>query len=347
MSAPRRVLMLAPSFAPRRGGVEKHVLRVSRELVAAGLEVRVATPRWDEGWPVEEEVEGLPVLRLSRDRRTGSRALGEWVRWAEVVHTHDAYPFLKYYLPYRLRRRRPPTVVTFHGYEAYPVPLEARILRRLVLWLTHEQICAGAFIPKWYHFHCDHITHGAVDAPPELPAGGNGAVFVGRLDADTGLLTYLEGLVRLRERHQVNLPLRVIGDGPARKDAEQRALQARLEVEFVGQVEDVAPALRAAKFALVSGLLSMLEAMAYGAAVLAVYDNPLKEDYLRLFPGARHIAIAGSADELADDIAELLACPETLERTLSAAYAFAREQTWERLAQLYLRVYARLPLGDR
>ena len=343
-----RVLMLTPSYHPRSGGVERHVRFVARDLSRRGVQVRVATPAWNPEWPARETVDGVEVTRLSRPTRVGRRQLAPLVEWASVVHTHDAYPFLKYYLPFRLTRRRLPAFVTFHGYEGYPIPCEAKVLRRLVSWLTWGSLCAGAFIPKWYRFRCSYITHGGVEAPQDRPPLGEGAVFTGRLEADTGFLDYLEALRLLRAEHRVLLPLAVCGSGSLRERGEAFARDHGLPVTFHGQVEDVIPYLSRARFACVSGLLGMLEAMASGSIVLALYDNPLKEDYLRLFPGAQHALIAGSPAELCQRVALLVRSPEDQEALAARAFEFARSQTWAKVADLYLQLYASAgAIGDR
>ena len=214
------------------------------------------------------------------------------------------------------------------------------MLRRVVRVLTRGSLCAGAFIPKWYHFRCARITHGGVDTPSERPPLGEGALFIGRLEPDTGLMSTVEALRLLKAQHGLELPLQVCGDGSQRAAAAAGAASAGLAVTFHGQVADVSPYLQQARFAFVSGFLGMLEAMALGRAVLAVYDNPLKEDYLRLFPGAQHVAIAGSPEELAGQLAALLADPEGLAGRLEQAYRFAQTQTWARVADLYRSLYA-------
>ena len=338
-----RVLMLAPSYCPRTGGVEKHIRCVVRELVARGLDLRIATPRWQADWPEREIVDGVEVTRLPLDTRAGRKALAPLVSWSRVVHAHDAYPFLKYYLPFRLWDSRRPAFVTFHGYEGYPIPIEAQVLRRLVLWFTRGSICAGAFIPKWYRFRCGHITHGGVDAPPERPPPGEGAVFVGRLEPDTGFLKYLETLRLLREAHGISLALEVCGDGSLRAQGEDFARAHNLAVTFHGRVPDAALYFTRARLAFVDGLLAILEAMASGAVVFSTYDNPLKDDYLHLFPGARLAVIAESPTELADRLAALIEAPEALDQMAATAYAFAGTQTWARVADLYVDLYRSLP----
>jgi glycosyltransferase involved in cell wall biosynthesis len=340
-----RVLMLTASYLPRLGGVERHVRFVVRELAQRGVEVRIATPRWDESWPEHDSLDGVEVTRLSRAGRAGRRQLGPLVDWATVVHTHDAYPFLKYYAPFRLRRPRLPVYATFHGYEGYPIPLEAKVLRRIVLWLTRGTICAGAFIPKWYGFRCTHITHGGVDAPEEQPPLGDGALFIGRLESDTSFLEYLEAIRLLKDEHGTSLPLGVCGSGSLREAGEALAREHDLEVVFHGQVQDVMQRLSGARFACVSGLLGMLEAMASGSIVLALHDNPLKHDYLSLFPGAQHALIAASPEDLAKQVAALMRSPEVQQQMAARAFEFAKTQTWAKVADLYLDLYASAGVG--
>lgn len=336
----RRVLMLASSYLPRLGGVERHVYSVTRELIRRGVEVRIATPRWQSDWAPLEMVDGVEVTRLSLEGKTGRKELRPLVAWANVVHSHDAYPFLKYYLPFLLTHRRLPAFVTFHGYERYPIPLEAKVLRRVVLWLTRGAICAGAFIPKWYKVRCEYITHGGVDAPAQRPPLGEGAVFVGRLERDTGFLDYLEAFRLLKTEHNVVLPLDVCGEGGLKAQGEAFAQAHGLTVRFHGRVSDPIAYLARARFACVSGLLAILEAMASGAIVLALYDTPLKEDYLRLFPGAQHIIIVRSPAELAVEAVSLLQSPERAEKMAAEAFEFAQGQTWQRVADLYEKLWA-------
>jgi glycosyltransferase involved in cell wall biosynthesis len=59
-----RVLFLTESFHPILGGGETHVRRLGTQLVAAGDAATVVTRRAEEGWPVEEQLDGVRVLRV-------------------------------------------------------------------------------------------------------------------------------------------------------------------------------------------------------------------------------------------------------------------------------------------
>lgn len=170
-------------------------------------------------------------------------------------------------------------------------------------------------------------------------------MFVGRLEPDTGFLIYLEALRLLQTKHDITLPLQVCGDGSLRAEGERIAAEAGPDIVFHGRVSDVAPYLAGARLAFTSGLLGMLEAMAAGAVVCAVYDNPLKEDYLRLFPGAEYALIAGSAEVLVQQVRELIEDEARATALAEGGRAFAQGQTWAQVAQLYLELYGRSSHG--
>jgi len=59
-----RVLFLCESFHPVLGGGEGHVRALGRALAAAGWPVTVLTRRGEAGWPAEESLDGMRVLRV-------------------------------------------------------------------------------------------------------------------------------------------------------------------------------------------------------------------------------------------------------------------------------------------
>jgi|LSQX01.2.fsa_nt_gb glycosyltransferase involved in cell wall biosynthesis len=346
-----RIVMLTPAFHPRRGGVERHVRRVSEELAALGHGVAVVT-RLQPGAPAAAQLGPLPIVRLEGGIRAAMTLLRQHrslLRGADVIHCHDAYPFLYWHAPLRPLLRLPRAYVTFHGYEGWPIPREALRVRRWVRRACAGALCAGGFIPRWYGTACDAVTYGGVDLPsappPEEPEAR--AVFVGRLEPDTGILDYLCLLALARQTHGLELPLDVCGDGSLRAEVRRVATAAGLSLRMHGGVEDPTRFLLGARFALVSGYLAMWEAMACGALVLALYDNPLKRDYLEAFPPARAggeagplVEVCGSPAEGADRLAWLMAHPEEMRARAAAARALAAEQTWRRVAEQYLALWS-------
>jgi len=339
-----KLLMVTPYFFPRVGGVEKHVLRVSEELAARGHRVDVLTLLHDTSLAREERIGGLSVWRLPRKEiwrayRLRWRLAGE----ADLVHCHDPYALLRFLLDYRLTHPRKPFFITSHGYEGYPIPREARRARRLAWRLTRGRVCMGAFIQPWYGTRCDLVCYGGVDSPAKeglTPLPPPRALFVGRLEADTGILGYVEALRLLRDKHGIFMPLEVCGRGSLQEKAESLADEFTLSVRFRGEVADFSPLLAEASALFASGYLTMWEGMAARRPVYALYDNPLKRDYLACFPGVgRGLTYCGSAEELADRLAYDIAHAEILEQRITAGRELAERNTWGAVADLYLRLY--------
>ncbi len=59
-----RVLFLTESFHPVLGGGEQHIRALGTALVTGGFEATVVTRRGDPGWPAEESLDGLRVVRV-------------------------------------------------------------------------------------------------------------------------------------------------------------------------------------------------------------------------------------------------------------------------------------------
>jgi len=339
--------MLTAYFHPRIGGVEKHVLRVSEELVKLGHQVTVLTRRWDASWPEHEQLRGMTVRRVAggiakapRERRL------DLLDAADVIHCHDLYPYLRFVAP-AWPSGRAPLFVTFHGYERYPIPRTARWLRHRLAARAAGTICMGEFICRWYDHPCDAISYGGVDAPPRRvpdPDPDAPALYVGRLAPDTGIMGYLEALRRLRERgHDISLV--VCGEGPLHERVLEFALEHDIDLVLRGWVTDPAMELLECRFAFVSGYLSILEAMAYRRLACSLYDNPLKRDYLRLFPAAQNMIIADGPESLASALLRHMESPDTAATMVAAAETHARNQTWRSVAELYLDLYRKRGLA--
>ena len=335
-----QILMITPSFLPSVGGVEAHVLRVSQCLSARGHDVTVLTHANE---PSEEQLGPIAVHRLPRTKWLSAwRAARPHIAAADVVHCHDAYSFLHFYLPSCWLPPRRPVFATFHGYEQYPIPREALRWRRFVGRRVRNAICMGEFICRWYDVPCYSVSYGGVDSVPEPPPAppGSSALFLGRLAEDTSIMFYLQALADLRHEHGHSLSLTVAGDGPFRPIAERYAQAQDLSVRFLGIVPDVAPLLAQADFAFVSGYLAIWEALAARRLVFAVHDNDLKRDYLLGFPEADNVmSIAGEPAELARQLSRHLGDPAAGEPMRERGAGLAAEHTWDRVADLYLNMY--------
>jgi len=346
------ILMLAWLFWPHVGGVERHVEQVGRILVERGHRVKVTTVRHDHGLPLEEKHRGIEIYRYPKQRldRWERKRVARWlfahrhlVRWADIVHCHDFYTFNYWYSPLLLRYPLKPVYLTFHGFEeSFPLWRKDVMMRRLDTHLTRGNISIGEFIPKWYRTRYTYISYGGVEVPSEVSPlpDGDRALFVGRLAPDTGVLLYIKALVHLRREYGLQLPLDICGDGPLRRTIGDTASRHDLDVVFHGFVRYPERYLAGTKYAFTSSYLAILEAMAWRRPVFAVYQNPLKRDYLLLMPDSRRMMfVASSAEELAERVAACCRGEVDLEAMIDRAREFAEAHSWERLADIYLDLY--------
>lgn len=116
-----KILISSTYFEPYKSGLSIYALRVARGLVALGHEVVVLSSRYDSDLPLEEDLDGVRVVRVPVGMRLSKgvimpslkRVACEWVRWADVVNLH--LPQFESFVLSRLTKRyRKPLVVTYH-----------------------------------------------------------------------------------------------------------------------------------------------------------------------------------------------------------------------------------------
>jgi glycosyltransferase involved in cell wall biosynthesis len=352
-----RIVMLTESFAPRIGGVEKHLLRVSEELAGRGHWVTILTPRDSPELPPEERSGGVRVLRFPRSGRSRAGNPEVWL-WmlrrlallaeSDVVHVHGQTALLAWYLPFRFLLPGKAVFITFHGHPGrFPLGLRHRFERKVSERLCRGNLCVGHYLEKWYGTRASAVTYGATDPPRRnLPPRNGRIVFVGRLEEDTGILLYLRALRIIREMTGEPWSLRVCGAGSLRSRVERFAREHGLRVDLAGVVPDPLPHVQGSRFVFTSGYLSLLDAMICRRFVFSVYENPLKRDYLEMMPRARDLMeISGSPEDLATAFCRVLREPDRETACIERAHRFAAAQTWERMATTYLELYGSFGIG--
>lgn len=342
------VVFLVRYFYPHIGGVETHTLEVTRRLIQKGYKVTIVTEKLPGSKPVDKIplspklLERLKIyyIPVGGDDWFKKFRIWKWMIYhqnlfkdADIVHAHDVF---FWYLPFRLLYRDKSVFTTFHGYEGvYPPTLKAILVRKLCEKLSKGNICVGQFIEKWYHTKADYITYGGVNpilSQYKKQTQENLKIaFIGRLEKDTGIDIYVHALKHLRdEGHTVDFV--AIGDGSLRNEVEEVGIVKG----FTKGVEKEIPKY---DFIFASSYLSILEAFMAKRLVFAVYDNPLKEDYLRKTPFGKFLVSTNSSYELSTQLENLLNKPETVKQMTSKAYAWAREQTWDQVADLYINLW--------
>lgn len=164
-----RILFLTRRFYPEIGGVEKHVLEISKVLLRQGHEVSVITENTlfnyhsryqsdtysiNSKQPVKSiqtktiETNKIHIHRLKVTKNNWLKKFEIWrnlwelralIKDADIVHCHDVY---YWYLPFRFLFPGKKNYVTFHGHETvFPPTLKSKIVRKLSEKLSLGNIC--------------------------------------------------------------------------------------------------------------------------------------------------------------------------------------------------------------
>ncbi len=351
-----KILFFTRRFYPDIGGVEKHVLEISKRLASQGHTITIITQSQNSN-----ESKGLfrniKIIRIPKYGKQNEKLfIWKWL-WknrdllknADLIHCHDVF---FWYFPFRFLFPQKPVFITFHGYESYPIKKKAIIVRKISEALSVGNICIGDFIKKWYYTKPTFVSYGAVDSAKFNPSTSlrarvqsssirqaqdkkldkkESAVFLGRLHEHTGIKIYVKAYELIKKKYP-KFELLVVGDGKYKQIIEQK-------VKVIGFQNNPEKYFRDYHFAFVSGYLSILEAFAAKRLVVAVYDNPLKEDYLKLTPYAKFMIIVKQPEEIAEKIDAVLHDSKQEKKMIEGAYNFVKNQTWEKLTTTYITLW--------
>lgn len=175
------ILFFARRFYPLIGGVEKHVLEISKILVSKGHKVIVIseTPPGSHSTAYQSDsssarpagkLKNLESYNINPGKDDWFKKFRIWkqlwrnrdlIRGADVVHCHDVF---FWYLPFRFFFPNKPVYTTFHGYEGNNLPTKKAVfMHKLSERLSYGNICVGDFLKKWYGTKPTFVTYGAVD----------------------------------------------------------------------------------------------------------------------------------------------------------------------------------------
>lgn len=335
-----KILFLSRYSFPHVGGVEKHIEEIGKRLAKQGHAVTVISEKtsviYKKNKRSKFKVFYIPITTAPFFKKF---TIWYWlwkhrslIHTADVVHCHDVF---FWYLPFRFLYFKKPVYTTFHGYESYPIRMNALIMRKIAEYLSFGNICIGAFITKWYKTHATFISYGAVKITKgsiKKNKNKHSALFIGRLDEQTGILDYAKAVKCIREKIP-DFEFLVIGDGKFRKNIKK-------DGKTLGSIKNPQKYLKKYRFAFISRYLSILEAFAERRLVFAMYDNPLKEDYLKMTPFADFIITVGSPALLAKKVFYYLDHPKEEKKKIELAYEWVSKQTWEKLTQTYFSLWS-------
>ncbi|OGH24851.1 MAG: hypothetical protein A3B47_01935 [Candidatus Levybacteria bacterium RIFCSPLOWO2_01_FULL_39_24] len=334
------ILFFSRRFYPHIGGVEKHVLEISRNLINKGHKVIVVTEQHARNSKIQENIEGIDVFRIPNLSEGWFKKIQIWnwfwanrklIKNADIVHCHDVF---FWYLPFKFIFPFKKIFTTFHGYEGYPLTSKDILVHKISEKLSMGNICIGDFIKKWYGTKPTFVSYGGVNKVKSEKLkvkSSEGAVFIGRLDEQTGIITYVKA-VEIIKKKIPNFDFLIIGDGKLKTEISEK-------IKILKPRSNAEEYFRKYSFAFVSRYLSILEAMAAKRLVFAVYDNPLKEDYLRMAPFSKYITISSSPSELVSKISFYLDNPRAQEKMVKEANAWVKKYTWEEMTDMYLKLW--------
>ena len=301
-----KILFLTKHFYPNIGGVEKHALEVSKNLVKRGHEVTVLTSKI-EGVR-KFSVSNIDLLHIEYPKRKLIGLLSIWL-WMiknkslfasfDILHVHDVGIWI---WPLRLLFGRR-FFITFHGYEKYPPTFLSKIIRKISETVAEGNICVGDYLKKWYGTRPSLVTYGAAHKGKGKKEKGL-AVYLGRLDKGTNLPAFLEKLGERKDIAEVVF----VGDGELREVCMRygKVTGFRSPDEF----------LKKAEICFASGYLSATEALSFGCKLEVGWTNPLQEDYWKMSPFYRFSG-----------------------KNSARGTNWARKQTWEKLTGQYLKLW--------
>ena len=354
------VIFFSRLFYPHIGGVEKHVFEISKILIKKGYKIIVFTEHFDKKLKHKENIKGIVIYRISVGEKKFLKKFRIWrqlweyrkiIEKADIVHAHDVF---FWYLPFRFLFSKKPVYTTFHGYEGNNLPSKKAIfMHKLAEKLSNGNICVGDYLKKWYGTKPNYIIYGGVEISNINPSTSSGLtlsgaervkyqisninskklkiLLIGRLEKDIGIPIYLKTLILLKEK-RIDFEFEACGDGLLRKEVERYG-------KVHGLVENLRPYIEKANIVFASSYLSILEAMKAKKLIFSTFDNPLKEDYLKLSPFAKWIIIENSARSLASRIEHFMNRSSEYEKAVNAGYKWASQQSWQKVTDLYIKLW--------
>jgi len=348
-------IMIAPAYPPFVGGVERHVYEVHHALGRLGLKGRVIVFHQQPSLGVlAEDATWIDSNRLwgwlpkSARLRRALKFIKIISQYPEAkLHFHDfgtIYPILPLLKLLGYLHR---TFLTFHGWEGkYPPEPRVISMRQKCAKAVMGNIAVGKFIPKWYGTEPNMITYGGVDVErysnitPDCNRLPLRVAYVGRFEQDTGILELINAIRAYYRVSGVRIDMHLFGSGRLKEDLLMLQSDSSVLVTVSPPVSDMTKVLERFPIIFASGYLTILEALCARRIVFAYYNNPLREDYLRLHPASRSMFICGNAQDVIDG---LTLCHENIHGACQFSepgWQWAKRQSWDNLAKQYLNLWS-------
>jgi glycosyltransferase involved in cell wall biosynthesis len=215
-------------------------------------------------------------------------------------------------------------------------------MRKLCEKLTKGNICVGQFIEKWYGTKADYISYGAVEEHIEQfnQKDSKNILFIGRLEKDTGILEYIDALKLFKANNNTDFIFQICGDGLLKEQVLSFLEENKITFEFYGFKKDVYPFIQSSRVVFTSSYLSIMETISFGKPLIASYNNPLKKDYLEIFPNQKKLFLcAKDPIQITNYLKDLFTNPDKFDNQHTYRQDFIKDFTWSKTAEMYLSLY--------
>ncbi len=372
-----KIAQLSPYFYPHLGGVESHVLELSKQLIKDGHEVFVVTTQL-EGTEAEDTVEGVPVKRVNPLFILFSTPIVPGVNKLllnedfDILHSHTPPPLMSFSGARAAQKKDVPFVLTYHCdleipnifgplfVTIYQQTLGAYTVSKADRLITTTSTYGATSKAVWYK-EADIIPN-AVDAQRFHPSNEGKEVkeelgiedqkmvmYVGRIVYHKGLEYFVRSAKYLKEE---DVQYVLVGTGEFRPELEEIIKEEGLEdeVTFAGRVSnEKLPNYYAATDVFVLPSVSRLEAFGIVALEAMASSVPV---VISDIPGVREVIVEGehgllaepmNAEDIAGKIRTLLNNPDMAEKMGKSGRKRVEEKfTWERVANDIEDVYESL-----
>ncbi len=369
-----KIAQLSPYFYPHLGGVESHVLELSKQLIDMGHEVFVVTTRL-ENTDKRDTVEGVPVIRVEPLTIFLSTPIVPGINQVllekdyDIIHSHSPPPLMSFFGVRGAEKKDVPFVLTYHCDLEIPNifgPLLVNLYQRTLGTYTVSKAdkiittssSYGATSKAVWYRDADIIPN-AVDSERFHPSNEGEEVreelgledeklitYVGRIVYHKGLEYFVQAAKHLRDR---NVKLLLIGTGDFREELEEIIKRENIEdkVIFAGRVSnEKLPKYYAATDVFVLPSVSRLEA--FGIVALEAMSSGVPV-IVSDIPGVREVIVEGkhgllaepmNSKDLAGKIRTLLENPDMAERMGENGRKRVKEKfTWKKVAKEIENVY--------
>lgn len=287
-----RILRIYPFLPPLRGGMEKHILRLTEEQRHLGCEVTIAFNQGEA--TASGDIRVLPRFNLRKVKPQALRDLifycglflkltGQWKRF-DVVHVHGDWSafFLGRLVAYLVRAKK--SVASIHDV------VKRQNLYRFALAGYNLIYTTGARDAESlveFSKGVVHWQHSGIDTVFHIPKDGNNPSFdivtVGSFVPKKNFELVIKIAASMPD-----VTFLLVGDGPLKTELETTCRQRDIvNVTFTGHLEPdgVARQLRRARIFLLTSFAegtptALLEAMASGLAIVTsrsnIYDDLVK-----------------------------------------------------------------------